>query len=163
MSHEKSQTQKNSPKWITSLLNYARPLAYASEIGESLRKLYPSLVKPLYGLSIAYVIMDIGIKYKFVVRDRNDQYKKMYIIDLSIWHTGASLVFPAVVINRFVHYTTIYLRNKRVYGNKVIPTFLALCLIPFIIHSIDSFTDSLMDNSYRKYFRYQDYEDDIKK
>lgn len=163
MSHETTQTTKHSPKWLPHLLNYARPLAYASEIGESLRKLYPSVVKPLYGLSIAYVIMDIYLKYKFVIFDKNDKYKKMYLIDLSIWHSGASIVFPAVCINRFVHFSSNYLKKKRVYGNKVIPTFLALCLIPFIIHPIDHITDYLMDNSYRKYFKFQEYDDDIKK
>ena len=153
---------KNTPRWLTNLLNYARPLAYASEIGESLRKIYPWVVKPLYGLSIAYVLMDIFLKYKFVMVDKSELYKRMYAIDLSIWHTGASLVFPAVVINRVVHFSSVYLKKKRVYGNKVIPTFLAICLIPFIIHPIDHFTDFLMDNSYRNYRNIKDYEE-IKK
>ena len=153
---------KNSPKWLNQLLNYARPLAYASEIGESLRKLCPWIVKPLYALSISYVVMDIFLKYKFLIVNKNDKYKNLYVIDLSIWHTGASLVFPAICINRFVHFTTNYLKKKRVFGNKVIPTFMALGLIPYIIHPIDELTDYLMDNSYRKYINYKDYEE-IKK
>ena len=106
--------------------------------------------------------MDIFLKYKFLIVNKNDKYKNLYVIDLSIWHTGASLVFPAICINRFVHFTTNYLKKKRVFGNKVIPTFMALGLIPYIIHPIDELTDYLMDNSYRKYINYKDYEE-IKK
>ena len=80
----------------------ARPLAYASEVGESLRKIFPRLVTPLYALSIGYVFADIGIKY-YSVKHKSSEFVKMYILDLSLWHLGASLILPAVVINRYVH------------------------------------------------------------
>ena len=148
------------PRMIAKSMEVARPLAYASEVGESFRKVFPNLVKPLYALSIGYVLGDIGIKF-YQVKHKNFDYKKWYLLDLSLWHLGASIVLPAVVINRYIH-TLAYVLGKINVSTKIIkyvPTVTALCLIPFIVHPLDHFTDYAMDNTFRKYVNYKSYDD----
>jgi hypothetical protein len=150
------------PKYISRAMEAARPLAYASEVGESFRKVFPSLVKPLYGLSIAYVLGDIGFKYYNSI-DKTMQFRRWYIADLSLWHLGASLVLPAVVINRYIHVMTWSLSKIKA-GNKVLlylPTISALFLIPFVVHPLDDLTDHAMDATFRKYVNYKDYDYEI--
>jgi hypothetical protein len=151
------------PKYAAKAMEAARPLAYASEVGESFRKVFPNLVKPLYALSIGYVFADIGIKY-YHIRHKNSEYRKWFLADLSLWHLGASLIVPAVVINRYVHGVAALLAKANV-GNKTlkyVPTLTALCLIPFIVHPIDHFTDWAMDMTFRQYVNYKNYDDEKK-
>mgnify|MGYP001609649464 CR=1 FL=1 len=150
------------PRWLSLLLMYSRPLAYASELGESLRKLIPQLVRPLYCISFFYVFMDMSLKYKFYVGKKSVDYKKAYMKDLFLWHMGASIIFPAIFINRFVHYTSIFFKKTTIPFRKFLPTLFALSLIPFIIHPLDDLTDYIMDNSYRKYSDYNKYDSKIK-
>ena len=156
-----ARTAARIPKYVLRSIELARPLAYASEVGESFRKVFPKLVKPLYALSIGYVFADISIKYYSVIH-KSYEYRKWFLVDLSIWHLGASLVLPAVVINRYIH-TLAWCMAKMNFGNramKIIPTVTALCLIPFIVHPLDHFTDYAMDATYRKYVNYSKYDDD---
>lgn len=148
------------PKYASRAMEIARPLAYASEVGESFRNVLPKIVKPLYALSIAYVFGDIGVKY-YHAREKNSEYLKWYMIDLSLWHLGASLILPAIVINRYIHTVTYVLakRNVNVKLLKYFPLFSALVLIPFIVHPLDHFTDYAMDNTFRKYKNYKMYEE----
>ncbi len=149
------------PKYISKAMQAARPLAYASEVGESFRKVYPWLVKPLYALSIGYVAGDIGIKC-YEVRHKSTEYRKWFLADLSLWHLSASLILPAVVINRYIH-TLAWGLAKAGAGHRVLkylPTFTALCLIPFIVHPLDHFTDYAMDATFRKYVDYKAFDDE---
>ena len=148
------------PKYASRAIEMARPLAYASEVGESFRNVMPKLVKPLYALSIGYVFGDIGLKY-YHAREKNSEYIKWYMLDISLWHLGASLILPAVVINRYIH-TVTYILSKRNVSMKIIkyfPTFSALALIPFIVHPLDHFTDFAMDNTFRKFKNYKSFDD----
>jgi fission process protein 1 len=150
----------NIPRYASKALEMARPLAYASEVGESFRNVLPKITHPLYALSIGYVFADIAVKY-YHCRHKNSQYVKWHMVDLSLWHLGASLILPAVVINRYIHTLTKVL-SKRNLSTKMItylPTISALVLIPFIVHPLDHFTDYAMDNTFRKYKNYKDYDD----
>lgn len=149
------------PKYISRTMETLRPLAYASEVGESFRKVFPYLVKPLYALSIGYVFLDISIKY-YNNKHKNAEFKKWFLLDLSLWHLGASLVLPAVIINRYIH-TFAKVLSKRNFSNRVVkfvPTVTALCLIPFIVHPLDHFTDYAMDNTFRKFINYRQFDDE---
>lgn len=157
-----ARTLARIPRYLTRAMEMARPLAYASEVGESFRHVLPKIVKPLYALSIAYVFGDIGIK-SYNVRHKNKEFRKWYLLDLSLWHLGASLILPAVVINRYIH-TLAKVLGKTNLSTKmisIIPTVTALCLIPFIVHPLDHFTDWILDNSFRKYINYKVYDTEI--
>jgi fission process protein 1 len=148
------------PQYATRAFEMARPLAYASEVGESFRHVLPKITKPLYALSIGYVFGDIGVKY-YNNRHKNSQFVKWYMLDLSLWHLGASLILPALVINRYIHTLTKVL-SKTNLSTKIIrlaPTISALVLIPFIVHPLDHFTDYAMDNTFRKYKNYKNFDD----
>jgi hypothetical protein len=148
------------PKYAARAMEAARPLAYASEVGESFRKVFPSLVKPLYALSMGYVFFDIAVKY-YHISHKNKEYRKWFLADVSLWHLGASLVLPAIIINRYVHGLAAVLAkaNCSTRTLKIVPTATALCLIPFIVHPLDHFTDWAMDNTYRQWINFKDYDD----
>lgn len=88
-------------KRLPALMAYSRPLAYASEVGESFRPLIPPLaVKSLYGLSWAYVIVDTLVK-TYEVKDLGRE-KMMYTFgDTGLWHCIASMALPAFTIRNF--------------------------------------------------------------
>ena len=147
------------PRYITTALAYSRPLAYASEVGESMRKVMPRLVVPLYTLSIGYVFVDIGIKF-MNTKGKPSDYRKYFIFDLTLWHLGASILFPAIIINRFVHGSS-WILNKAKVTNKVAvygPAIAAVILIPFIVHPLDHATDHIMDKTFRKAINFHIYD-----
>lgn len=167
---DKSEPTNNSLAYtrnVVSLLKKAvsfRPLAYTSEVGEAFRPIIPNwLVKSGYGLSIGYVIGDICLKVHELKNENENKeimYNKMKMkaIDLSIWHTFASIILPAVTIHTIVKSSTksINFVAKSVVLPKfipmVVPTIIGLCSIPFIIHPLDDVTDYMMDNSVRKLY-----------
>ena len=147
------------PRYVMTALAYSRPLAYASEVGESMRKVMPRMVTPLYALSIGYVGLDIVIK-RMSTKGKPSDYRKYYTLDLSLWHLGASILFPAITINRFVHGLT-WVFNKANVSNKVAvfgPAIAAICLIPFIVHPLDHATDHIMDHTFRKFINFHSYD-----
>ena len=147
------------PKYLGQAIIMARPLAYASEVGESLRKVAPFLVKPLYGISIAYVLVDLVVKTANL-ENKTKKYRSVFCLDLMIWHLGASLIIPAVIIHKIVHKST-KLMAKRNFPTKVItfaPAIIALSIIPFIVHPIDHAVDWMMDGTFRKVVDLKQYE-----
>lgn len=150
------------PKYASRAIEIARPLAYAFQIGESVKSTYPKLVKPLYGLSIGYIIGDIGVK-SYLVKHKNSKYRALYSLDLSLWHLFASIILPSILIKSYVKITTKGLVKANL-GNKMItylPAISAICLIPFIVQPMDEFTHWAMDHSFRKYIDYTNYDDDF--
>lgn len=140
-----------------SILQRLRLLAYASEFGESGRFLFsPALIKSLYGLSIAYVSFDTIVHTMHVQqKTKNNKIAAINFMDRAAWHTGASMVFPAVTIHGIVKLT-----NKVITKNfsnmkwlRFMPACAGLISIPFIIHPLDHLMDFLMDNSMRKLYR----------
>jgi hypothetical protein len=148
------------PNMISKTIQLARPIVYATQISSSVKYEFPNIVKPLYAVSIGYIFGDIAIKY-YDVHNKNSEYRKWFLIDLSIWHLMASFVLPAIVINRYIHYIAKTF-GKMNFPLKVIkfgPAISAICLIPFIIQPLDNFTDWTLDRTYRQYFDYNDYDD----
>jgi fission process protein 1 len=143
-------------RYLTTLLRTSRPLAYASEIGEAVRPHVPRyLVNTLYGLSIGYVGLDIAVHTYNTYKHTNNKKITMYeCLDKTIWHTGASIIFPAVTIHSIVKYSGKFIDHtniiKSVRTRKFLPSILGLSSIFFVVHPIDHFTDFLMDNTFRK-------------
>jgi len=135
-------------KRLTSL----RALAYASEVGESLRPLVkPSVVRYLYGFSWLYVATDVTMKTVALHHmGRNEMIKEA--VDKSMWHSLASILLPAVTIHSVVrttgHMLPVAMKSTRM--GLAIPTLVGLASIPFIIPTIDNMTDWFMNNTYRR-------------
>lgn len=132
-----------------------RPLAYASEVGESFRPLTSSyVVKFLYGVSWGYIFIDTGLS-AHKVSNESPTIISLTVFDTFTWHILASMVLPAITIHAIVDNSKkLMLKGniKRKSFLKYGPTFLGLCSIPFIIHPLDHFTDFFMDNTLRKIY-----------
>ena len=129
-------------------------MGYANELGESFRYVTPWLVKPSYAVAFGYVFADTYDKAKKqYVQDGMRMSNRLYLksADCLIWQTLASVLVPGWVIHKIVKYTRVAsLKIKNQTGFvKLIPTFMGLASIPFIIHPIDNSIDYLMDNSFR--------------
>jgi fission process protein 1 len=162
------------------LMQKSRPLAYASEVGESFRPIVPRwLVNSAYGISIGYVFADTLI-HTYNVRQilkksnntSNDNHNKQIAInfaDKAIWHTFASMVLPAVSIHSIVKYSGICLKHEmdhmQMFKSANVESvariakysrwgsvFIGLTAIPFIIHPLDHLTDLTMDRTIRRLY-----------
>jgi len=150
MTHENNEGSDNTPAYIRNIVQLssrllsARPLAYASEVGESIRPIVPKIiVRGAYGLSFAYVFYDIG-KHYHLLKTRNDPHLQRKITDLSLWHASASIVTPAIVIHTIVKVA------GKIPATSQYASLIGLMSIPFIIHPIDNITDKVLDNTLRK-------------
>ncbi len=144
---------RSSSKFIAN----QRYMAYTSEVGESLRPVTSRyLVNGTYALSLLYVGADIYTKTHDMYKTTGDK-KQTFLkaSDLIIWHSFASMIFPAVTIHTIVKQsdkaikkTNIFDKMPRIKGWA--PTVIGLLSIPVIIHPLDHLTDWLMDRSVRK-------------
>ena len=135
-------------------MRIGRPLAYASEVGESFRPLVNVyLVRFLYTVSWGYVFLDTLSK-TYVVKDQGRSKMLWYSMDTLVWHCFASMLLPAATIHSAVKYSGKLLYKfidpKASKFARFGPTCFGLAIIPFIIHPLDHFTDFAMDNSLRK-------------
>ncbi len=131
----------------------SRPLAYASEVGESVRPITnPAFVRFLYGLSWGYVFIDTGVK-TYAMKKHGNEAMAFCCLDTSIFHTFASMALPAFTIHSIVKYSGKFF--KKTIGaeskfSKWLPVALGLGSIPFIIHPLDHFCEWAMDKTIRK-------------
>jgi hypothetical protein len=135
----------------------ARPLAYASEVGESVKSIVPNIVyKSLWGLSIGYVVVDTGTKVYDLSKTTGVTNRDLVVktFDTAIWHSIASLVAPGLAIHSIVKgarkATTMVPTNVFPRAVAMFPTLIGLASIPMIIHPIDHATDWLMDHTFRQ-------------
>ena len=136
----------------TEILTMARPTAYASEVGEAFRPIvHRYMVNSLYGLSIGYVLVDVG--FKMHSKRENTEQMIKYGIDQTLWHSMASMIFPALTVHTVVSQSTRFIKPTAIkYFPRVgrfVPVTLGLTIIPFIIHPLDELGTFIMDNTYR--------------
>ena len=88
---------------------------------------------------------------------------KLYTItDRLLWHSMASLLFPAITIHAIHKGLTKLISKtnskmpyiKYISGKYPLATLGSLFPIPLIIHPIDHVSDFIMDNTYRVYYKY---------
>lgn len=131
-----------------------RPMAYASEVGESFRPLFPLwTVRTLYGVSWAYVILDTAVK-TYEAKDLGKESMMYTAVDMSIFHSVASMALPAFTIHTIVHQSSKIIQKTRAVEKlkRFGPVGLGLASIPFIIQPIDHGVEWIMDNTIRKYY-----------
>ena len=132
---------------LPMLTQKAKAAAYSSEVGESFRPVvHKRFVRTLYGISIAYVVVDVAGR-SFCVADQGRSKMSYFVFDTLLWHSLASLLLPAVIIHKIVHLSKKVV-SKVTSNTKAIawiPAVLALSSVPFIIHPIDLATDYSLD------------------
>lgn len=139
---------------LPALTQKIQATAYASEVGESFRPIVNvNLVRALYGLSIAYVIVDISGR-TYCVHDQGIKRMSYFALDTTLWHLSASLILPAVVIHSIVKYTGKFTKKitKNAKAIAWVPAILALGSVPFIIQPIDHVTDFALDKTLRPFY-----------
>jgi fission process protein 1 len=140
---------------LPAIMNYSRPLAYASELGESMRPVInKNFVRFLYGVSWGYVILDTGIK-TYSVKQHGNEAMIYSCLDTSIFHTFASMALPAFTIHSIVKYSLKFLKKtigEKSRLTKFLPVALGLTSIPFIIHPLDHGTEWVMDKTIRSFY-----------
>jgi hypothetical protein len=147
------------PKYISRAITAFKPSAYHSELLASFKNSFPLLQRPLNVLTIIYLFIDIGSKH-YQNAYKISQYKQWFLVDLYLWHLGASIVLPAVAINTYVN-VLVGVLTRANFGPrtlKYVPMLTALCLIPFITRPLDQFTDWILDHTFRRYVNYKDYD-----
>lgn len=174
---ESPQSSGNSNYDINKIREIVRPAAYTSEVGEAFRPLiHVGIVNTAYAISILYVIADTIVhtmsvnqklqndkKFEHLSKDQKNTNTIVNCIDKAVWHTFASMVFPAASVHTIVKFSG----KGYLYGmKKLFPQVLnavkytrvgsvatGLLAIPFIIHPLDHLTDYAMDNSMRKLYQ----------
>ncbi len=141
----------------TNVMTTLRPTAYASEIGEALRRVTPLwFVNSMYGASILYVLVDTGVSTVSAYKNNpkqlvsNRKHATIVCADQIVWHSFASMVLPAVTIHTIVKYAGKLLRGTR-YAS-VLPAAIGLASIPFIIHPLDNSVTLVMDKIVRPFY-----------
>ncbi|XP_023304008.1 mitochondrial fission process protein 1 [Lucilia cuprina] len=134
-----------------------RYLGYANEVGESFRNLVSkNVVRGSYVVATGYAVADTVDKtYKDFKQSSSVSSAGITAVDVFLWQMLASVSIPGFTINRITYFSGQLLRkvNAKKSIVKFLPVAIGLSSIPFIIHPIDHFTDYLMDNTYRKFFK----------
>lgn len=143
---------------IKGVMTALRPTAYASEVGEALRRVTPLwFVNSMYGASILYVLVDTGVSTVSAYKNNekqvisNRKHATIVCADQLVWHTFASMLLPAATIHTIVKYAGKLLRGTR-YAS-VLPAAIGLASIPFIIHPLDDSVTWAMNNTVRPLYR----------
>jgi len=157
---------KETPKAETAEVDIYRDtplrlLGYANEVGEAFRALvHVNWVRLSYGVASAYVLADTNDKAKRMAKQvpegeagRNKQIA-FAAVDTLVWQALASVIIPGFTINRICA-LSLYtmgraIPNVALNSRKWATTAIGLGVIPFIVHPIDSFVHTAMDNTTRK-------------
>ncbi|AYV75601.1 MAG: mitochondrial fission process protein 1 [Terrestrivirus sp.] len=178
VSEENPQSSGNGNNYdVNKIREIVRPAAYTSEVGEAFRPLvHVGIVNTAYAISILYVIADTVVhtmsinqklqndkKFEHLSNDQKNTNTIVNCVDKAVWHTFASMIFPAASVHTIVKFSG----KGYLYGmKKMLPQVLnaikytrvgsvatGLLAIPFIIHPLDHLTDYAMDNSMRKLYQ----------
>lgn len=149
--------------WRDSGLRY---LGYANEIGESFRYQFPKLVTPSYVMAFGYCGMDAASAGYRVWNEKglqqNENSREVRAMtaafDTLLWQGLASVMIPGATINLIVRASRMAIARTSITKTlpllaKWIPTGAGISSIPLIIHPIDDFVDSLLDNTTRQYIK----------
>ncbi|VDM62100.1 unnamed protein product [Angiostrongylus costaricensis] len=142
-----------------------RYLGYANEIGEAFRSMLPlAAVRATYVVSFGYACADALDKSSRVFKMyRNNPEKRsrkvsVAAVDTFIWQSLASVIIPGFTINRFCHFSGFLINRVSrwpTFVRKWIVTAAGLCTIPVIIHPIDSAVEIGMNETLRRFYKYE--------
>ncbi|XP_067949473.1 mitochondrial fission process protein 1-like isoform X2 [Watersipora subatra] len=136
-----------------------RYLGYANEVGEAFRSfVHVNVVRASYVVASCYVMADAAHKGQ-VANKKGHQLQRRYVlqgvVDTLIWQGLASVVIPGFTINRICWLSNKLLRARLpLTTSKSLSTMLGLAAIPLIISPIDKGVDSLMENTFRSWFKH---------
>ncbi|XP_064612682.1 mitochondrial fission process protein 1-like [Liolophura sinensis] len=143
-----------------------RYLGYANEIGEAFRaQVHVRVVHASYLVASGYVVADALHKGQQALEKSSSTDKertsKVFtaVMDTLIWQGLASVVIPGFTINRICAATGFLLSRRSSFPlltRKWMTTAVGLACIPLIISPIDRSVDYLMNNTFRKWIRFDE-------
>ncbi len=138
------------------IIQKARSLAYASEMGESVRPIVgTNFVRFTYGLSWMYIFVDTILCSK-ENKPYGSEAVKYSVLDRLLFHSLASMTLPALVIHSIVKYSCKFVAKTRIRGTRFeryFPTLIGLSSIGFICHPIDHVTDFGLNYTVRTMYK----------
>ncbi|KAL1936298.1 hypothetical protein VTP01DRAFT_432 [Rhizomucor pusillus] len=138
----------------TALAASSRYLAYTSDVGEAFRPIVsPLVVKAAYGVSWAYLGLDVGYEgYKAVKAGKDEAAVGTMVVKRGIFQALASMAFPMMTIHSVVKYSakSIFKHSKSTWG----PTAMGLAVIPFLPYIFDEPVEHLVDKAFEPIERY---------
>ncbi|KAF7731567.1 hypothetical protein EC973_009331 [Apophysomyces ossiformis] len=136
----------------TALRASTRYIAYSSDYGEAFRPLVsPALVKAAYGISWAYVGLDVSYEaYKAIHAGKDNAIVATIATKRAIFQSLASMILPMMTIHSVVKYSSQMFRNvKRPTVRLWGPTALGLAVVPFLPylfdHPVETFVDRIFE------------------
>ncbi|KAI9322589.1 mitochondrial 18 KDa protein-domain-containing protein [Dichotomocladium elegans] len=142
----------------TALVASSRYLAYTSDVGEAFRPIVsPWIVKGAYGVSWAYLGLDVGYEgYKAIKAGKDNSVVATMVVKRSIFQTLASMALPMFTIHSVVKYSakTVFanVKNAKVKGWG--PTFMGLGVVPFLPFLFDHPVEHLVDRVFEPIEKY---------
>ncbi|KAG0737882.1 hypothetical protein G6F57_002799 [Rhizopus arrhizus] len=136
----------------TALAATTRYLAYTSDVGEAFRPIvHPAIVTAAYGISWAYLGLDVGYEgYKAYHAGQDQSVIAATCVKRGVFQSLASMAFPMLTIHSVVKYSAIGFKNvKNVKVKAWGPTMLGLGVIPFLPFLFDEPIEHLVDKAFK--------------
>ncbi|KAG1136965.1 hypothetical protein G6F37_011368 [Rhizopus arrhizus] len=136
----------------TALVASTRYLAYTSDVGEAFRPIvHPAIVTAAYGISWAYLGLDVGYEgYKAYHAGQDQSVIAATCVKRGVFQSLASMAFPMLTIHSVVKYSAIGFKNvKNVKVKAWGPTMLGLGVIPFLPFLFDEPIEHLVDKVFK--------------
>ncbi|XP_063934221.1 uncharacterized protein LOC135146009 [Zophobas morio] len=150
----------------TRVLGQIRFLAFASEGGVAAKKLLPRLVYlASWGLSGAAVVADIATR----TWDSPKELRASVATYFVAFHIPASLLLPAIIIHKVVHFTEGAIKNFSLFkalpsrAKSLLPAGVALFSIVPVVPAVDHSVEYIMEPTLGKYLGLKFYGHKIEK
>ncbi|KAG2175224.1 hypothetical protein INT44_007712 [Umbelopsis vinacea] len=136
----------------TAIQASTRYLAYSSDVGEAFRPIvHPLMVRAAYGLSWAYVGLDVAYEgYKTHKAGNDNAVVGVAALKRGIFQTFASMVLPMATIHTAVKYSAKHVFNNmkntkiKTWG----PTATGLAILPLLPYMYDEVVEHVVDRAF---------------
>ncbi|KAJ3341278.1 hypothetical protein HDU93_005248 [Gonapodya sp. JEL0774] len=113
----------------------SRYLAYTSDVGEAFRPVVPpSIVRAAYGVSWAYLVIDVSVAGYLEQRKSNSTNRDVgeVVVKRAVFQSVASMALPAFTIHQTVHLASNLFKKttKNVVLRRWGPTIAGLSVVP---------------------------------
>lgn len=136
----------------TAIRASTRYLAYSSDVGEAFRPIVPPiLVRAAYGISWAYVGLDVGYEgYKSHKAGNDNAVTGVAAFKRGVFQTFASMVLPMATIHTVVKYSAknVFNQMKNTKIKTWGPTVTGLAILPLLPFMYDELVEHVVDRAF---------------
>ncbi|KAG2183341.1 hypothetical protein INT43_006346 [Umbelopsis isabellina] len=136
----------------TAIRASTRYLAYSSDVGEAFRPIVPPvLVRAAYGISWAYVGLDVGYEgYKSHKAGNDNAVTGLAAFKRGVFQTFASMLLPMATIHTVVKYSAknVFNQMKNTKIKTWGPTVTGLAVLPLLPFMYDELVEHIVDRAF---------------